>query len=108
MNTDKYSLFKNILWLCDLVALNLILVLSSFLIARADAFSKDEYRMLHLLINMSWMVSLYLTDLYTAKHWWDFRNNMMRTSKVFLLTLRSEEHTSELPVTLESRMPSSA
>jgi putative colanic acid biosynthesis UDP-glucose lipid carrier transferase len=87
MNTDKYSLFKNILWLCDLVALNLILVLSSFLIARANAFSKDEYRMLHLLINMSWMVSLYLTDLYTAKHWWDFRNNMMRTSKVFLLTL---------------------
>lgn len=87
MNKLGFAFYRNLLWLWDLLCLNLVLFFSSITISRAEAITKTEYHMLFLAINLSWMAALYLTNLYLSKHWLDFKNFMMRTGKSFLITL---------------------
>lgn len=86
MHRQSFILYRNLLWLWDIISLNLVFLFAIFDISRAGAIEKREYHVLILVFNMSWMVSVYLLGLYFSKNWLDFKSFMKGTLKSYLLT----------------------
>src|SRR5215831_7354446 len=63
MNKSSFIFFRTLLWLWDVVSLNLVLLLASINIARADAINKKEYHLIIAVFNLTWMVFVYTTQL---------------------------------------------
>jgi Undecaprenyl-phosphate glucose phosphotransferase len=89
MNKSSFIFFRTLLWLWDVISLNLILVLASFNIARADAINRKEYHLIIAVFNLTWMIFVYTTQLYMAKNWLDFASFFKRTFKCYMLALSS-------------------
>jgi putative colanic acid biosysnthesis UDP-glucose lipid carrier transferase len=86
MNKSSFIFFRSLLWLWDLISLNLILLFGSVAIFRADALHTKEYHLLFAVFNFVWMTSIYLTQLYMSKNWLDFEIFFKRTFKCFAFT----------------------
>ncbi len=86
MNKLAFTFYRNLLWLWDVLSLNLVLFLCSLSISRAEAVTRGEYHVLFLAFNLSWMAGLYLTNLYLRRHWLDIKNFTVTTFKSLLLT----------------------
>lgn len=89
MNKSSFIFFRTLLWLWDVISLNLVLLLASLNIARADAINRKEYHLIIAVFNLTWMVFVYTTQLYMAKNWLDFTSFFKRTFKCFMLALSS-------------------
>ena len=87
MNKLSYVFYRTMLWLWDIISLNIVLILVSYYVDRARAFDQQEYHVFFAVINLSWMASVYVTSLYLAKNWLDFENFFKRTLKSYLITL---------------------
>ena len=87
MNKLSYVFYRTMLWLWDIFSLNLVLVLASFFVERAEAFNQPPYHVFFAVINLAWISSTYLTGLYLAKDWLDFEGFSKRTIKAALITL---------------------
>jgi putative colanic acid biosynthesis UDP-glucose lipid carrier transferase len=87
MNKSSLIFFRTILWLWDLISLNLILLFATIAILRVDAINRREYNLLFALFNFIWMTSVYLTQLYMSKNWLDFEVFFKRTFKSYVLTI---------------------
>jgi putative colanic acid biosynthesis UDP-glucose lipid carrier transferase len=89
VNKSSFIFFRTLLWLWDLISLNLILVFASVAIFRADAISQKEYHLFFAVFNFTWMMSVYLTQLYMSKNWLDFELFFKRTFKCYVFTTAS-------------------
>jgi putative colanic acid biosysnthesis UDP-glucose lipid carrier transferase len=89
MNKLSFTFFRTLLWLWDIISLNLALFLTSLFISRANVIDLKEYHLYFAVFNLSWMVSVYLTALYLSKNWLDFESFFKRTLKCFTLTTSS-------------------
>ncbi len=87
MNKSSLIFFRSILWLWDLISLNMILLFATIAIFRVDAINRREYHLLFALFNFFWMTSVYLTQLYMSKNWLDFEVFFKRTFKSYILTI---------------------
>lgn len=87
MNKLSYVFYRTILWVWDIISINIILLFVSFMVERAEAFQKKEYHVLFAVINMAWLVSVHLTALYLSKNWLDFESFYKRTLKCYLMTI---------------------
>jgi putative colanic acid biosysnthesis UDP-glucose lipid carrier transferase len=87
MNKSSLIFFRSILWLWDLISLNMILLFATIAIFRVDAINRREYHLLFALFNFFWMTSVYLTQLYMSKNWLDFEVFFKRTFKSYVLTI---------------------
>jgi putative colanic acid biosysnthesis UDP-glucose lipid carrier transferase len=87
MNKSSLIFFRSILWLWDLISLNMILLFATVAIFRVDAINRREYHLLFALFNFFWMTSVYLTQLYMSKNWLDFEVFFKRTFKSYVLTI---------------------
>lgn len=87
MNKLSYIFYRTMLWLWDIISLNLVLLLVSYYLERANAFEVLEYHVFFAVINLAWLSSVYLTNLYLAKDWLDFESFYKRTIKSYLITL---------------------
>jgi putative colanic acid biosysnthesis UDP-glucose lipid carrier transferase len=87
MNKSSLIFFRTILWLWDLISLNMILLFATIAILRVDAINSREYHLLFALFNFIWMTSVYLTQLYMSKNWLDFEVFFKRTFKSYVLTI---------------------
>ncbi|GAO44336.1 undecaprenyl-phosphate glucose phosphotransferase [Flavihumibacter petaseus] len=87
MNKLSYVFYRTLLWLWDIFSLNVILLIASFVVGRAEAFEKKEYHVFFAVINLAWMAAVYLTTLYMSKNWLDFESFYKRTAKAYLLTV---------------------
>jgi putative colanic acid biosysnthesis UDP-glucose lipid carrier transferase len=87
MNKSSLIFFRTILWLWDLISLNMILLFATIAILRVDAINRREYHLLFALFNFTWMTSVYLTQLYMSKNWLDFEVFFKRTFKSYVLTI---------------------
>lgn len=86
MNKSSFIFFRTLLWLWDLISLNLVLLFASIAIFRADAIHQQEYHLFFAVYNLSWMSSIYLTQLYMSKNWLDFELFFKRTFKCYTFT----------------------
>ncbi len=89
MNKSSFIFFRTLLWLWDLLSLNLILLFASLSIFRADAVNQREYHLFFAVFNLTWMTSVYLTQLYMSKNWLDFEIFFKRTFKCYVFTIAS-------------------
>jgi putative colanic acid biosynthesis UDP-glucose lipid carrier transferase len=64
----------------------MVLVFASLSIFRADAMYQREYHLFFAVYNLSWMTSVYLTELYMSKNWLDFEIFFKRTFKCYVFT----------------------
>ncbi len=87
MNKSSFIFFRTLLWLWDLLSLNLILLFASIAIFRADAINTREYHLFFAICNLIWMTSVYVTQLYMSKNWLDFELFFKRTFKCYILTI---------------------
>ena len=87
MNKLSYVFYRTMLWVWDIISLNLVILLTSYFVDRAWAFEQEEYHVLFAMINLFWMGSVYITSLYLAKEWLDFEVFFKRTVKSYLITL---------------------
>ncbi len=86
MNKSSFTFFRTLLWLWDIISLNLVLLFASIAIFKADAFNQREYYLFFAVYNLTWMTFVYLTQLYMSKNWLDFEIFFKRTFKCFLFT----------------------
>jgi putative colanic acid biosysnthesis UDP-glucose lipid carrier transferase len=84
--SSSFIFFRTLLWLWDLISLNIVLFITSLYITRADALNQNPYHLYFAVINLSWMTAVYLTALYLSKNWLDFDTFFSRTIKCYLLT----------------------
>ena len=84
--TSSFIFFRTLLWLWDIISLNLVLYITSLFITRANAMNQHPYHLYFAVINLCWMTSVYLTALYLSKNWLDFDSFFTRTIKCYLLT----------------------
>ncbi len=89
MNKSSFIFFRTILWLWDIISLNMILLFASLSIFRADAINQKEYHLFFAIFNLMWVTSVYLTQLYMSKNWLDFESFFKRTFKCYVLTTAS-------------------
>ena len=89
MIKSSFIFFRTLLWLWDVISLNLVLFLASIFVARADVANRKEYHLIFAVFNLTWMVFVYTTQLYMAKNWLDFTSFFKRTLKCFLLAFSS-------------------
>jgi putative colanic acid biosynthesis UDP-glucose lipid carrier transferase len=89
MNKQSFTFFRTLLWLWDIISLNMILVFASFSIFRADAINQKEYHLLFAVFNLTWMTFVYLTQLYMSRNWLDFEIFFKRTFKCYVFTVSS-------------------
>ena len=89
MNKLSFNFFRTLLWLWDIISLNLALFLTSIFISKADVINQKEYHLYFAVFNLSWMSAVYLTALYLSKNWLDFESFFKRTLKCFMLTTSS-------------------
>jgi putative colanic acid biosynthesis UDP-glucose lipid carrier transferase len=87
MNKLSFYSYRIILWLWDVISLNLVLLLLAIFIERADAFQNNEYYLYFLAFNMLWMASVFITALYLSKNWLDVGNFAVETMKSYFLTV---------------------
>jgi putative colanic acid biosysnthesis UDP-glucose lipid carrier transferase len=87
MNKLSFYSYRIILWLWDVVSLNVVLLLLAIFIERADAFQNNEYYLFFLAFNMLWMASVFITALYLSKNWLDVGNFAVETMKSYFLTV---------------------
>ena len=87
MNKSSFQFFRTLLWLWDVISLNMILLFASIAIFRADAINQKEYHLFFAVFNLIWVTSVYLTQLYMSKNWLDFEIFFKRTFKCYLLTV---------------------
>jgi putative colanic acid biosynthesis UDP-glucose lipid carrier transferase len=87
MNKNSFIFFRTLLWLWDLISLNMILLFATVGILRADAINQKEYHLFFAVFNLTWMTFVYLTQLYMSKNWLDFEIFFKRTFKCYLFTV---------------------
>ncbi|ULQ54428.1 undecaprenyl-phosphate glucose phosphotransferase [Flavihumibacter fluvii] len=87
MNKLSYLFYRSILWVWDLFSLNLVLVIVSLFVERADISQTTEYHVFFAIINLAWIASVHFTSLYLSKNWLDFETFFKGTVKCYLLTL---------------------
>jgi putative colanic acid biosynthesis UDP-glucose lipid carrier transferase len=87
MNKLSFYTFRIILWLWDLIVLNLVFLLLAIFVRRAEVFSGNDYFVLILTVNMFWMASGFMTALYLRKNWLDVWGFARETSKSYFLTV---------------------
>lgn len=87
MNKSSFIFFRTLLWLWDILSLNLVLLMTSLYIVRADAINRRAYHLYFAVFNLCWMTSVYLTSLYLSKNWLDFEIFFRRTLKCYLMTV---------------------
>jgi putative colanic acid biosysnthesis UDP-glucose lipid carrier transferase len=86
MIKSSFIFFRTLLWLWDLISLNMVMLFASIAIFRADAINTREYHLLFAVFNLIWMTSVYLTQLYMSKNWLDFDLFFKRTFKCYVFT----------------------
>jgi len=86
MNKQSFTFFRTLLWLWDLISLNLVLLFATIAIFRADAINTREYHLFFAVYNLVWMTSVYLTQLYMTKNWLDFELFFKRTFRCYIFT----------------------
>ena len=86
MFKSSFIFFRTLLWLWDLISLNMVMLFASIAIFRADAINTKEYHLLFSVFNLVWMTSVYLTQLYMSKNWLDFELFFKRTFKCYVFT----------------------
>jgi putative colanic acid biosysnthesis UDP-glucose lipid carrier transferase len=89
MNKSSFLFFRTLLWLWDIISLNMILLFASVAIFRADAMNQKEYHLFFAIFNLIWVTSVYLTQLYMSRNWLDFEIFFKRTFKCYVLTASS-------------------
>ncbi len=89
MNKSSFIFFRTLLWLWDIISLNIILLFASLAIFRADAVNQREYHLLFAIFNLTWMTAVYLTQLYMSRNWLDFEMFFKRTFKCYIITTAS-------------------
>jgi putative colanic acid biosynthesis UDP-glucose lipid carrier transferase len=89
MNKRSFNFFRTLLFLWDVLSLNMILLFASIGIFRANAISQKEYHLFFAVFNLSWITSVHLTQLYMSKNWLDFEIFFKRTFKCYLFTTAS-------------------
>jgi putative colanic acid biosysnthesis UDP-glucose lipid carrier transferase len=87
MNKLSYLFFRSILFLWDLLSLNLMLIVVGLLDNKLDAFNSEVYHVFIAYINLAWIASVHFTSLYLSKNWLDFEIFSKRTLKCYFLTL---------------------
>lgn len=87
MNRLSFYTYRIILWLWDILSLNLVLLLLSLFVERANVFQGNEYFVYFLAYNLSWMASVFLTALYLSKNWLDITNFAKETLKCYFITV---------------------
>src|ERR1700676_1237528 len=87
MNKTSFNFFRSLLWLWDIVSLNMILLFASLAIFRVNAISQGDYHLFFAVFNLVWMTSVYLTQLYMSKNWLDFEIFFKRTFKCYIFTI---------------------
>ena len=86
MNKRSFTFFRTLLWLWDIISLNLIFLFASVSIFRADALHQKEYHLYFAVFNFTWMAFVYTTELYMSKNWLDFEIFFKRTFKCYVFT----------------------
>ncbi len=86
MNKSSFLFFRTLLWLWDVLSLNMIFLFASVAIFRADAINQKEYHLFFAIFNLIWVTSVYLTQLYMSKNWLDFEIFFKRTFKCYVFT----------------------
>jgi putative colanic acid biosysnthesis UDP-glucose lipid carrier transferase len=89
MNKSSFLFFRTLLWLWDIISLNMILLFASVAIFRADAMNQKEYHLFFAIFNLIWVTSVYLTQLYMSRNWLDFEIFFKRTFKCYVFTAAS-------------------
>ncbi len=89
MNKLSFIFFRTLLWIWDILSLNLVFFLASLFITRIDEAHRNEYHLYYAVFNLTWMASVYLTALYFSKNWLDFEVFFKRTLKCYLLAVAS-------------------
>jgi putative colanic acid biosynthesis UDP-glucose lipid carrier transferase len=89
MNKRSFNFFRTLLFLWDVLSLNIILLFASVGIFRANAINLKEYHLFFAVFNLSWITSVHLTQLYMSKNWLDFEVFFKRTFKCYIFTTTS-------------------
>ncbi len=87
MNKLSFYFYRTILWLWDIITLNLVLFLLSYFVERANAFEEDHYLLYFFAFNIFWMAAVFVTALYLSKNWLDIQSFAKQTLKCFILTI---------------------
>ena len=87
MKKSSFIFFRTLLWLWDILSLNVVLFFTSISIARADVVNQKAYHLYFAVFNLSWMTSVYISSLYLSKNWLDFESFIKRTLKCYLLNI---------------------
>ena len=87
MNKLSFYSYRIILWLWDILSLNIVLLLLGIFVQRAEAFKGNDYFLFFLAFNLFWMASVFLTALYLSKNWLDIQNFSKETFKCYLITI---------------------
>ncbi len=83
----SYTFYRSLLWLWDTICLNLVIFIVSYFFGNEAIFDDKGYQVFFAVINLAWMVAVYLTGVYLAKDWLDFEGFTKRTVKAYLVTL---------------------
>ena len=86
-NKRSFNFYRNLLWIWDIVSLNLVLYICVLTISRANALQENEYLLYFATINLVWMGMVYMTSLYLTKDWLNFESFSKRTLRCYLLTV---------------------
>ena len=87
MNKLSFYSYRIILWLWDILSLNIVLLILGVFVQRAEAFKGNDYFLFFLAFNLFWMASVFLTALYLSKNWLDIQNFSKETFKCYLITI---------------------
>ncbi len=87
MNKLSFYFYRTILWLWDIITLNLVLFLLSYFVQRANVFESNEYLLYFFAFNIFWMASVFITALYLSKNWLDIQNFSKQTFKCYVFTI---------------------
>jgi putative colanic acid biosynthesis UDP-glucose lipid carrier transferase len=88
-NTVKpefYS-YRLLLWLWDVATLNLLFLLLSVFVTRAEAFRGSDYYQYFLAMNLCWMAATFLSGLYFSNDWMDIGEFVKDTLKGYVFAL---------------------
>ena len=87
MNKLSFYSYRIILWLWDILSLNIVLLILGVFIERAEVFKGNDYFLYFLSFNLFWMASVFLTALYLSKNWLDIQNFSKETFKCYFITI---------------------
>lgn len=87
MNKLSFYFYRTILWLWDLLTLNIVLFIISYFVQRADVFENNEYLLYFFAFNTFWMGSVFVTALYLSKNWLDIQNFTRQTLKCYIFSV---------------------